>query len=149
MKTSRRTVLRQSIGFLVGSFGAVHISQASTATALPFEEYAKHDGLGLADLVRRGKVTELEEKPVWPEDLKPMTATEVVDYVVRNVGARPRERDAIDSRIIRGFQERQGRIIDSQEEVGGYPDIEPTRRPLEIPETGMQEWLRELAAELE
>ena len=60
MEAKRRTVLKQSIGLLVGSFGAVHVSHASATTALPFEEYTKHDGLGLADLVRRGRVTELE-----------------------------------------------------------------------------------------
>jgi hypothetical protein len=34
-----------------------------------------------------------------------------------------------------------GRIIDSQDEVGGYPDHEPAYRELDIPETDLKSWL--------
>lgn len=96
-----------------------------------------------------GNVVALEEKPVWPEGLKPNPAGETLDRIIVNVGARPGDRDAVDSRIVKDLVERKGRIIDSQEEVGGYPDPEPTSRKLNIPETGIDEWLEKMAAEVE
>lgn len=80
-----------------------------------------------------GQITELKEKPVWPEGLQAITAKNTVDYVMRHAGARPLDRDETDKRIIKDFQERKGRIIDSQEEVGGYPQTPMTTRKLTIP----------------
>lgn len=86
-------------------------------------------------------ITVLNEKPVWPEGLTPIPAEQAADYVVENAAARPWDRDAIDRRIIQTFIERTGRIIDSQEEVGGYPTHEPVRRALDVPESNRREWL--------
>ena len=47
------------------------------------------------------------------------------------------------------FGDREGRIIHSQDEVGGYPQVAPVHRPLQIPDTGVAQWLAQLAAELE
>ena len=47
--------------------------------------------------------------------------------VLKNVGARPWDRDANDVRILADVAEGRGEIIDSQEEVGGYPAVEPVR----------------------
>ena len=63
----------------------------------------------------------LSEKPVWPDGFVPLAAADVVDHVVKHAGARPHDRDATDQRIISDFLARQGRIIDSQDDVGGYP----------------------------
>lgn len=63
----------------------------------------------------------------WPGlDLVP--AGEVETYVLSNAGARPWDRDTDDVRVIADAAEGRGGIIDSQEEVGGYPDHEETRR---------------------
>jgi hypothetical protein len=86
-------------------------------------------------------ITILHEKPVWPGGLEPMPADEVTDSILANAGSRPWDRDEIDQRIIREFRERKGRIIDSQEEVGGYPDHTPTHRMLDVPDTKRREWL--------
>lgn len=67
------------------------------------------------------RIVILEEKPIWPEGLRPMAAGAAVDHVLKNAGARPWDRDAIDRRIRKDLEERKGRIIDTQEEVGGYP----------------------------
>jgi len=47
--------------------------------------------------------------------------------------------------------DRTGRIIDSQEEVGGYPIRPMTRRALIVPEDAVarQRWLDQLSAALE
>ncbi len=65
--------------------------------------------------------------PRLPTGVKIIPTVEVQDYVLRNVGARPWERDAIDSRIVADTIEGRGEIIDSEQQVGGYPRVEPTQ----------------------
>jgi hypothetical protein len=89
------------------------------------------------------------EKPLWPAGLTALPSGEVVEYVVNHAGARPGDRDEIDKRIIREFRERSGRIIDSQDDVGGYPGVEEVRRELDIPAENIEAWLDSLARELE
>lgn len=93
----------------------------------------------------------LAEPPVWPEGLEAMVASQALVVVSRTVGARPRDRDAIDGRIIREALAGEARIIDSQEEVGGYPEIEPVYReePLVVPAEDRRRWLGRLAEEVE
>ena len=96
-----------------------------------------------------GKINLLDRRPVWPEGFRPLSARKVVDYVVGHAGARPRDRDAIDRRIIQNFLDRKGRIIDSQEEVEGYLSYRTTHRPLNIPNHDVQGWLARMAAQVE
>ena len=91
----------------------------------------------------------LDEKPVWPERLTALPASKTAEHVLRNAGARPRDRDAIDRRIVNSFRERTGRVINSQAEVGGYPRVILTTRKLKIPRENLDEWLAALASELE
>ena len=94
-----------------------------------------------------GNIRILEEKPIWG-NITPLPASSVVEHVVQSAGARPKDRDATDQRIIREFLAREGRMINSQQEVGGYPQMNMVRRPLNIP-TDVDAWLAQLAAELE
>ena len=96
-----------------------------------------------------GAITQLAEKPVWPEGLRALPSGQVVEAVARRAGARPKDRDATDTRIIRNLLERKGRIIDSQEDVGGYPAVEKRERKLDVPADGLAEWLVEQAAAVE
>jgi len=96
-----------------------------------------------------GKIVILPEPPVWPNDFTPLPAKDVIEHVLINVGARPKDRDSIDQRIIQDFIKRKGKIIDSQTEVGGYPDYPMTQRKLNIPDNNISAWLAKLAAELE
>ncbi|WP_424340618.1 pectate lyase family protein [Henriciella sp.] len=48
---------------------------------------------------------------------------EVETYVLAHAGARPWDRDVNDVRVLADAAEGRGGIIDSQEEVGGYPDF--------------------------
>lgn len=95
-----------------------------------------------------GEINRLDSKPVWPEGLRALPSGEVVDFVIQEVGARPNDRDEVDRRIIRNLAERKGRVIDSQDEVGGYPRADMQTRKLEIPSGRIDEWLTRLAAEL-
>ena len=96
-----------------------------------------------------GNINILSEMPVWPRGFQPLAVDEVVDYITEHAGARPKERDAIDKRIIQDFLERKGQILDSQDEVGGYPVHKATYRKLDVPEEAIDCWLVQLASELE
>ena len=65
----------------------------------------------------------------------------------------PRDRDAVDARIVHELRTGTGRIIDSQDEVGGYPrnpgGMAAALRTLDVPATGVQVWLQGFAAEVE
>lgn len=71
--------------------------------------------------IAHGDVTILKARPFWPPGVEPLPAAETLEHVLRNAGARPDDRDETDARIVRQVRERGGRIINSQEEVGGYP----------------------------
>lgn len=91
------------------------------------------------------KATDLP--PFQPAGL--LSTDKVTDYILTNAGARPADRDPIDQRIMDSVKKKQGRIIDSQNEVGGYPDYPPVYRKLEIPEEKIQEWLDKMTREVE
>jgi len=76
----------------------------------------------------RASILHLENAPPLPEGVTPMPASAVQDAVIRAAGARPWERDAIDRRIMADAIEGRGAIIDSEQEVGGYPVQTPTRQ---------------------
>ena len=90
----------------------------------------------------------VDEKPVWPTGLTALPASQVVDHIVRQVGARPAARDEVDRRIIRDFLARKGRLINSQDDVGGYPTAQPTRHRLQIPADKFDRWLAEMTAQV-
>ena len=54
--------------------------------------------------------------------------------VLANCGARPWDRDPIDARIVDSVGQYTGRIIDSEQDVGGYPVFEPTSAPFNADE---------------
>ena len=71
----------------------------------------------------------LKAAPPLPFGVKIMPATDVQDAVIANVGARPWDRDDIDRRILENTIEGRGHILDSQDEVRGYPKQQETRAP--------------------
>jgi len=95
------------------------------------------------------QITVLDKKPVWPQGLKPIPSEKVIEYVTKNAGARPKDRDKIDQRIINDFLNRKGKIIDSQQQVGGYPSHKMVTRKLNVPKTNIQQWLDEMAQQVE
>lgn len=80
-----------------------------------------------------GDIRLLAEPPEWPGGLKPIPVARVFESVLKYAGARPWDRDIVDTRIVRGVREGAGRIIDSEGQVGGYPEVKPTHRELSVP----------------
>lgn len=73
------------------------------------------------------EVRRVDARPFWPAGLNPRPAAAVQNLVLRNAGARPWDRDEVDRRIVTEVLAGGGRIIDSEQEVGGYPTSRETR----------------------
>lgn len=69
-------------------------------------------------------------------------------HVAKFAGARPAQRDPIDQRIVAGAFDGTAKIINSQNDVGGYPKHAPTKRPLDVPNQKRGAWLEKLAHEV-
>ncbi|AEI43411.1 pectate lyase family protein [Paenibacillus mucilaginosus] len=97
-----------------------------------------------------GGVKQLGSKPSWPASgLTVRPSSEVLAYVTQHAGARPKDRDAVDKRIVSETLNGTGRILNSQNEVGGYPAAAAVTRKLTVPATGIDEWLHQFSVELE
>jgi len=83
----------------------------------------------------------VKEAPVRIEGMKFLPVDQVKEEVLKSVGARPKDRDAVDQRIIKDVREGTGRIIDTQADVGGWPELKTAERKLEVPVAGRAEWL--------
>lgn len=91
------------------------------------------------------------EDVVWPVNYTTMPVKAVKNYVLSHAGARPADRDEVDNRIVNNVINRNTGIIESQEDVGGWPDLENNRHVLVIPTnyneimasgyTRLEEWL--------
>ena len=95
-------------------------------------------------------ITLLNQKVFWPSNIQPLSSTEVVNYTTTYAGARPADRDANDIRIVTDVLNKTGKVIDSEQEVDGYPVFAPVSHTLNIP-TGaaaIQTWLDQLDQEV-
>ncbi len=81
--------------------------------------------------VTPARIHVLKKPPFWPEGLKAMPAEQVQQYVLHNAGARPWDRDYDDVRLLADVAEGRGTIINSQDDIHGYPDEKPTQRPFD------------------
>lgn len=69
----------------------------------------------------RARVVTVAKAPPLPEGVVALPSVDVQDSVVKNAGATPWNRDLVDRRIVANVIEGRGEIIDSEEQVGGYP----------------------------
>jgi pectate lyase len=70
------------------------------------------------------------------------SANEAFEQVLRQAGA-SLHRDGADERLVKGVRERTGRLIDSQDEVGGWPVLKSTKPPVDTDGDGMpDDWER-------
>lgn len=97
------------------------------------------------------RVTKLQEKPVWDDSLTVLPASKVYEYTLLHAGAFPKQRDSVDARIIEDIRNGKGKILNSQSEVGGYPQYQEVRRPLEVPtnDVEVEAWLEFYARQIE
>jgi len=75
--------------------------------------------------------------PVWPDGLKARPVDTALDWVLNNAGCTIPKRDSVDVRVIENVRNGTGRIIDSQDEVGGWPVLDPGTPPKDSDHDGM------------
>ncbi|MDR7068170.1 pectate lyase [Pseudoxanthomonas japonensis] len=75
------------------------------------------------------KLNRVKAAPALPFGVTLLPSGKVQDAVIETVGATPWNRDLIDRRIVADVIEGRGEIIDSQEQVGGYPQYKESRKP--------------------
>jgi pectate lyase len=64
-------------------------------------------------------------------------AKDLLEYVLPKVGASLPKRDAVDGRLIDHVRNRAGKLINSQEEVGGWPELKSGEVPPDSDNDGM------------
>jgi len=117
------------------------------------EEVFQLDGdLYIDDVVANGhEMTDgsqdlVDSPPLLPDGLSLADTTAAADmpqFIRQVCGMRPESRPPADQRFFTDrFDGTFTGTIDSQEEVGGYPDYETTTRTLQVPETSIFEWVR-------
>lgn len=94
-------------------------------------------------------ITELDERPLWPENLTEISSGETKAHNLENAGARPGDRTEHDERIIENIENAGGSVIDSQDEVGGYPNLAQNTQKPNVPTQNLRAWLRKQAKEVE
>ncbi|WAC62941.1 hypothetical protein OVA13_16415 [Pseudoxanthomonas sp. SL93] len=75
------------------------------------------------------RINVVKAAPALPFGVALLPAAQVQDAVIATAGATPWNRDAHDRRLVADVIEGRGEIIDSQEQVGGYPKLAETRKP--------------------
>lgn len=83
--------------------------------------------------VTPARYLQMAKPPLWPQGLTAIAAERVETDVLDDVGARPWERELHDWRIVADVVEGRGKIIDSEQQVGGYPRSESSRQAF-VPE---------------
>jgi hypothetical protein len=83
---------------------------------------------------------------IWSEGIEPMPAVEALYEVLRTAGPHPGQRTHHNLRIVQDVAAGTGEHIDSEEEVGGFPDYPATARSIDVPDgvEARQAWLDEL-----
>ncbi|WP_459191460.1 DUF1349 domain-containing protein [Halosimplex sp. J119] len=94
-------------------------------------------------------VDQVSDRPLFPDGLSAIAASDVKTQNLENAGARPADRTEHDERIVANIRNGDGGVIDSQEEVGGYPDLPENTEAIAVPDTGLRAWLREQAVAVE
>lgn len=110
-------------------------------------EYAKSK-VNIREKILDLEVEQLPYCPIWTNKYKSIKTNDVANHILRYVGARPKFRDPIDQRIICDVVNKTGKVINSQEDVGGYPTYSKTTHQLIIPNKGIENWLEQLSKDI-
>jgi len=108
------------------------------------------DRAGNSLFVADDKIIPLDKPPIWLQGFTAQPANESLYEVLRTVGPRPGERGRVTTQIVNSVAKGNGKIIDSQKEVGGYPNYAETKRPVNVPDgaAARRAWLDKLEDEM-
>ena len=89
------------------------------------------------------KLVTVVDRPFETPPVRTSSAPEALRAVLAGVGATLPRRDAVDARIVGEVESRAGSVIDSQWEVGGWPEYRSARPPRDTDLDGIpDEWGR-------
>ena len=77
------------------------------------------------------------ELPFDTPRITTVPASRLLDYVLPTVGASLPKRDIVDARLVEQVRTRTGELIDSQSEVGGWPELKSGGLPPDTDQDGM------------
>jgi len=77
------------------------------------------------------------EQPFGAPHVTTVPAKDLPEFVLAAVGASLPKRDVVDARLIDHVRNRTGKLIDSQTEVGGWPELESGEVPADSDQDGM------------
>ncbi len=103
----------------------------------------KLDGIDNGWAMIYGQYTKMDQPFAVPAEFAVTTDPVDAAYerVLANAGATPWRRDAVDRRIIEGVRRQNGRVINSQAEVGGWPELKSAPAPVDSDGDGIpDEW---------
>lgn len=116
---------------------AIQLKSPESGTAYYLEDnLAEVDG-GATDKIQDSYVFE-------PSNVTVLPSSEVLDYVLNNVGARYPELSPIDERIIQTVIDGTGGFVDSPSDVGGYVYVPNTEPPSDRDNDGVPDSYEEL-----
>jgi hypothetical protein len=106
------------------------------ATAYLADNWATFD----AELTN-GQLNRVDSRPIWPDGLAALRPGSVRSHDTVHAGARPADRTVHDERAVSDVRNATGGVVDSQSEVGGYPDLAENTRELDVPDENLGDWL--------
>jgi pectate lyase len=75
--------------------------------------------------------------------VKTVSAKKALELVLASVGASLPKRDAVDTRLVNDVKNRTGKMINSQQEVGGWPQLRGGTAPADADDDGIaDDWER-------
>lgn len=83
------------------------------------------------------KQAQTNDQPFAAPSVTTLPAKAALEAVLAKVGASLPIRDAVDARLVEHVRNRSGRIIDSQAEVGGWPQLKSATPPVDSDNDGM------------
>lgn len=107
----------ENLRFLNAETGGSYYVAGNVMEGVP--GYSDNNWMGIHTYA---KYIKLEDAVNFPYPVETETAEEAYERVLDEAGAVLPRRDAIDARIVQDARRGTGRQINSQEEVGGYPD---------------------------
>jgi hypothetical protein len=81
------------------------------------------------------------EQPFDTPAITTVPAKELMEKVLAGAGASLPRRDPVDTRLIEHVRNRTGKLINSQREVGGWPELKSAAAPVDVDNDGIpDEW---------
>jgi hypothetical protein len=87
-----------------------------------------------------GGIVELTQPHPVGEQVTTQSAAKAYDAILATAGAILPRRDAIDARVVNEVRTGTGRLINSEKQVGGYPELDSTEPPVDSDHDGIPDW---------